>query len=101
MAERSEAKNAKRSFASKVKIRKILTRSFASRYLLRFAQPFSAKMKLTINWSLYLQGLRFFFMTKKKIISSFIISYRKNYRNNCSCVNNLHLKGPSRYANFS
>jgi len=39
-AERSEAKSAKRSFASKIKIRDILTRSFASRFLLRFAQLF-------------------------------------------------------------
>jgi len=40
VAERSEAINAKRSFASKIKI---LTRSFASRFWLRFAQPFLAK----------------------------------------------------------
>jgi hypothetical protein len=40
MAERGEAKSAKRSFASKIKILEILTRSFASRFLLRYAQPF-------------------------------------------------------------
>jgi len=40
IAERSEAKSAKRSFASKIKIWNVLTRSFASRFLLRFAQPF-------------------------------------------------------------
>ncbi len=57
MAERSEAKNAKRSFASKIKIRNILTRSVASRFLLRFAQPFLAKFKLTTNWSLSPQEL--------------------------------------------
>ena len=34
MAERSEAKSAKRSFASKIKIRDILTRSFAKIVLL-------------------------------------------------------------------
>jgi len=39
MAERSKAKCAKRSFASKIKISDILTRGFASRFLLRFAQP--------------------------------------------------------------
>jgi len=43
MAERSEAKNAKRSFASKIKIQNTLTRSFASSFLLCFAQPFLAK----------------------------------------------------------
>jgi hypothetical protein len=37
MAERSEAKSAKRSFPSKIKIRNILTRTFASRFLLRSA----------------------------------------------------------------
>ena len=40
MVERSEAKSAKRSFASKVKIIYILTRSFALRFLLLYAQPF-------------------------------------------------------------
>jgi hypothetical protein len=32
MVERSEAKSVKRSFASKIKIRVILTRNFASRF---------------------------------------------------------------------
>ena len=53
MAERSEAKSAKRSFTSKIKIRDILTRSFASRLYLCFVQPFLAKIKRTINWPLY------------------------------------------------
>jgi len=57
MAERSEAKSAKRSFASKYFKFLFLTRSFASRFLLRFAQPFLAKFKWTINWSLSPQGL--------------------------------------------
>ena len=57
MAERSEAKSAKRSFASKYFKFAFLTRSFASRFLLRFAQPFLAKFKWTINWSLSPQGL--------------------------------------------
>jgi len=57
MAERSEAKKAKRSFASKIKISIILTQSFASRFLLRFAKPFLGKLNRTINWPLYQQGL--------------------------------------------
>jgi len=57
MVERSEAKSVKLSFASKIKIRDILTRNFASHFLLRFAQPFLAKFKWTINWSLSPQGL--------------------------------------------
>jgi len=56
MAERSEAKSAKRSFASKYFKFSFLTRSFASRFLLRFAQPFLATFKWTINWSLSPQG---------------------------------------------
>ena len=43
MAERSEAKSTKRSFASKYFKFLFLLRSFASRFLLRFAQPFLAK----------------------------------------------------------
>ena len=57
MAERSEANSAKQSFASKYYIKIFLTRSFASRFKLRFAQPFLAKFKWTINWSLSPQGL--------------------------------------------
>ena len=57
VAERSEAKSAKQSFASKMNIRKILTRSFASRFYLRYDQPFLSKIKGTINRSLYAQGL--------------------------------------------
>jgi len=57
MAERSEAKNAERNFASKFKISNILTRSFASCFELRFAQPFLAKLERTINKLLYPQGL--------------------------------------------
>ena len=48
MAEHSEAKSAKRSFASK----NIKTDIFC-----RFAQLFLAKFKRTTNWSLYAQGL--------------------------------------------
>ena len=59
MAERSEAKSAKRSFSSKIKFRDILTRSLASRFSLRYAEPFLAKFQLTTNWSFYLQGLKF------------------------------------------
>ena len=53
MAERSESKSTKRSFASKIKIRDILTRSFASRFQLRYAQPLLTKLK----WSTYPQRL--------------------------------------------
>jgi len=42
MAERSEAKSAKRSFASKIAILGILTRSFASRFLSSFYISFRA-----------------------------------------------------------
>jgi len=59
MAERSDAKSAKRSFASKIIYFNILTRSFASRFLPRFGLPFLAKFKLTINRSLSPQGLNF------------------------------------------
>jgi len=48
----AKLKSAKRSFASKYFKFLFLTRSFASRFQLRFAQPFLAKSKLTINWSL-------------------------------------------------
>ena len=48
----------KQSFAYEIKIIEILTRSFFSRFMLRYDQPFLAKLKLTINWSLYPQGLR-------------------------------------------
>ena len=59
MAYRSETKSAKLSFASKIEILGISTRSFASRFQLRYAQPFFKimKLKLTTNWSLYPQGL--------------------------------------------
>ena len=67
MAERSEAKSAKRSFASKIKIRDILTRSFASRFQLRFAQLFLGKFKWTINLSLFPQGLNENKKTSKKV----------------------------------
>ena len=58
IAERSEAKSAKRSFASKPKTGKILRRSFASRILLRYAYLFLAKLYLTTSWSLYREGLK-------------------------------------------
>jgi hypothetical protein len=58
MADRSEAKSAKQSFASKLKILDILTRSFASRFALCYAPPFLVKLKWTNNWSLYPQGLK-------------------------------------------
>jgi len=51
--ERSEAKSAKQSFASKSYEFIFMTRSFASRFFLRYAQPFLAKNKRTINWPLY------------------------------------------------
>ena len=63
MAEHSDAKSAKRSFAQKIQIRVILTRSFASRSQLRFVPPFLAKFKRTTNWSLYPHGLRIIFRT--------------------------------------
>ena len=40
MAERSEAKSANRSLVSKIKIQDILPQSYASRFLLRYAQRF-------------------------------------------------------------
>jgi hypothetical protein len=43
MTERHEAKNAQRSFASKIKILDILTRSFS------FATPFFGKIKRTLS----------------------------------------------------
>ena len=57
LTQRSEAKSAKRSFASKYLKFLFLTRSFASRFQLHFAQPILAKLKLTINWSPSPQGL--------------------------------------------
>ena len=57
MAERSEAKSVKRSFASKIKVQNILTRSFASRFKLRFAQPFLAKLKRSTYWQISQKGL--------------------------------------------
>ena len=45
MAERSEVKSGKRSFASKNLKFKFLTRGFASRFQLRFALQFFAKLK--------------------------------------------------------
>ena len=57
MAERSEAKRANRE-ASRQKSKYSLTRSFASRFLLRYAHPFFAKLKLPTNWSLYPQELK-------------------------------------------
>ena len=54
----SEAKQKARGEASRQKQnKKLLTRSFASRFKLRFAQLFLAKLKLTIILSLSLQGL--------------------------------------------
>jgi len=55
MAERSKAKRAKLSFASKNIKFLFLTRSFASRFWLRCALPF---LKWTNNWSLYPLGLK-------------------------------------------
>jgi len=40
IADHGEASSARRSFVSKIKIRDMLTRSFAWRLKLRFAQPF-------------------------------------------------------------
>jgi hypothetical protein len=57
MAERSEAKRAVRSLATEKVQFLFLTRSFASRFWLRYAPPFLAKFKWKINWSLYPQGL--------------------------------------------
>ena len=50
-------KTAKRNFLSKYSRFSFLTRSFASRFLLRYAQPVPRQFKLTTNWSLYSQGL--------------------------------------------
>jgi hypothetical protein len=52
MAERSEAKSAKGSFASKYLEFLFLTRSFASRFMHLFAQSFLAYNKWTTNLSL-------------------------------------------------
>jgi hypothetical protein len=49
--ERSEAKNVK------IKILDILTRSFASRFKLRFARQCLAKSKWTTYWSLSPRGV--------------------------------------------
>jgi len=80
MAERSEAKSAKRSFASKYLNFLFLTRSFASRFLLRFAQPFLAKNQMTTTLSLSSQGLILFHKT--------IISFR-NFRNDAGSAQSL------------
>ena len=55
----SEAKQKTRSVASRQSSRfeVFLTRSFASRFKLRFAQLFLAKFKFTTNWPLSPQGL--------------------------------------------
>ena len=72
MPERSEAKSAKRSFASKINIRDILTRSSTSRFSLRDAQPFLAKFKGAINWPLYPLGLTpAMKMTNKVVLFTF------------------------------
>ena len=60
MAERSEAKSAERSFSSKIRLKDILMRRFASRYWLRYVQIFLAKVKWTTNWSLSPSGLNYF-----------------------------------------
>ncbi len=51
------AKPSKKREAKRLK--DILTQSFASRFLLRFAQPFFAKVKWTINCSLSARELNF------------------------------------------
>jgi len=56
----SVAKQKALSEASRQKLKieiHVLTRSFASRFLLRFAQPFLARVNWTSNWSLYPQWL--------------------------------------------
>ena len=73
MAERSEAKSAKRSFASKYYWFLFLTRSFASRLLLRFAQPFIVTFKWTINWSLSPQGLSW------RVLNDQLLFFRRSY----------------------
>ena len=70
MAERSETQSAKRRFASKFKIYGILTRSYASRFLLRFAHPFFAKFKLTTNWSHSPHGLSLTFFLRRIFLRS-------------------------------
>jgi len=75
MDERSEAKSAKRSFASKYFKFLFLTRSFASLFFLRFAQPFLAKFKWTINWSLSPQGLKKNFFSSKKLTSDKAVDF--------------------------
>jgi len=69
ISERSEVKSAKRSFALKYSLFRFLTRSFASRFLLRYAQPFLAKLNWTINFSLSQQGLNHFFWLIFQIFS--------------------------------
>jgi len=56
MAERGEAKRAKRSFASKIKL-KYFDAKLCFALKLRFAQPFLAKFNWTINWLLSPQEL--------------------------------------------
>jgi hypothetical protein len=65
MAEQSEAKNAERSFASKYMTFRFSTRSFASRFLRRFAQQFLARLKRTTIWSFYFHGLKMFFQDSR------------------------------------
>jgi len=50
MAERSEAKSEKQIFASKIKISNKKNKKY------RYAQPFLAKLKWTIYWSLSRKG---------------------------------------------
>jgi len=57
MAEQSEAKSAKRSFASKSILKNILKRSFASRYFASLRSATFGKFNWKINWSLSPQGL--------------------------------------------
>jgi hypothetical protein len=55
VAERSEAKSAKRSFASKSQCRDIIPRKFASLFHLRYAQRCLAKLEGEIYWSFFPQ----------------------------------------------
>ena len=68
MAERSEAKSAKRSFVSKMIKIDYLSRRFASRFKLRYAQQFLAKLKRTTNWSFNFKGWRLKFQKKINVI---------------------------------
>jgi len=91
MAERSEAKNAKRSFASKYFKFSFLTRSFASRFWLRFAHPFLAKFNWTTYWSLSPQGLKREAKLRFKKFLIFIFDAKLRFA----------LLASLRYANFS